>query len=341
MFCKWCGGNIASSDTKCKRCGKEVPALSDCGGFYDLVPSAKKPSNAQPEPVAPPVKPASPPRKPEPVREVELARAKKNSKKPFLGLALLNVVGFLLVIAMLLIVLSKVNQYSTEVNGLRNDLRTISEKIDSLAEATEPVTTEPEVTETESTEPTTILDPVLAEQNVIFTAKINSQESAQELEADLDLGAYTDTAVISYSMEEDTNYINSISYSLKEAGTAVVITVECNDEFRTKNLFVSYVIDDIAYGLSNAPETCKWQYRFDSNAEWEDIPETFTQTSGSGKTGLSIREAALQELISDNEGELELRCEISRSNTKNGSLTLVIEGIRFYEKANSEENSVG
>ena len=351
MFCKWCGGNIASSDTKCKRCGKEVPALSDCGGFYDLVPSAKKPSNAQPEPVAPPVKPASPPRKPEPVREVEPARAKKNSKKPFLGLALLNVVGFLLVIAMLLIVLSKVNQYSTEVNGLRNDLRTISEKIDSLAEATEPVTTEPEAMEPETTEPeamepettepTIALDPVLAEQNIIFTAKINSKESALELDADLDLGSYTDTAVISYSMDEDTNYINSISYSLKEAGTTVVITVECNDEFRTKNLSVSYVIDDIAYGLSNAPETCKWQYRFDSNAEWEDLPETFTQTSGVGKTGLSIREAALQELIADNEGELELRCEISRSNTKNGSLTFVIEGIRFYEEANSEEYSVG
>lgn len=37
MFCKWCGYKLVSSDTKCKRCGKELPALSDCGGFYDLV----------------------------------------------------------------------------------------------------------------------------------------------------------------------------------------------------------------------------------------------------------------------------------------------------------------
>ena len=129
MFCKWCGGNIASSDTKCNRCGKEVPALSDCGGFYDLVPSAKKPSIAQPEPV----------------REVEPARTKKNSKKLFLGLALLNVVGFVLVIAILLIIVSKVNQYSTEVNGLRNDLRTISEKMDSLAETTDERNSSPSV----------------------------------------------------------------------------------------------------------------------------------------------------------------------------------------------------
>lgn len=337
MFCKWCGGTIASSDTKCKRCGKEVPALSDCGGFYDLVPNAKKPSDVQPGPVVPPVKPASPPRKPEPTREAEPAR-KKSSKKSLLGLTVLNVVGFMLVMLMLFIIVSKVNQYSTEVNGLRNDLRTISEKIDSIATVTEPVTTEPEVTE-----PTVVLDPVLADQDVNFTAKINGEMSAQALEADLDLGDYTDTAVIFYGLDDETNAINSISYTLKEAGAAVVLTMECDDEFRTKNLSVSYVIDDIAFGLSNAPETCEWQYRFGNNSDWEDLPDTFIQTNGTGKTGLSIRETALQELLADNEGQgqLELRCEISRTNTKNGSLTLVIEGIRFFEKANSEEYSVG
>lgn len=336
MFCKWCGGNIASSDTKCKRCGKEVPALSNCGGFYDLVPSAKKPSNVQPESVAPPAKPVSPPRKPEPVREVEPARTKKNSKKSFLGLALLNVVGFVLVIVILLIIVSKVNRYSTEVNGLRNDLRTISEKIDSLAQATEPVITEPE-----ETEPTSVLDPVLAEQNISFSAKINGKDSAQGVEADLDLGDYNDTAVITYGTDEETKYINSISYTLKEADAEVVLTVECNSEFHTKNLSVSYTIDDIAYGLSNAPETCKWQYCLGNDADWEDLPDIFIQTNSTGKSGLSIREAALQELLTDNEGELELRCEISRTNTKNGSLTLVIEGIRFYEEADPEEDSVG
>lgn len=337
MFCKWCGGTIASSDIKCKRCGKEVPALSDCGGFYDLVPNAKKPSDVQPGPVVPPVKPASPPRKPEPTREAEPAR-KKSSKKSLLGLTVLNVVGFMLVMLMLFIIVSKVNQYSTEVNGLRNDLRTISEKIDSIAAATEPVTSEPE-----ATEPTVVLDPVLADQDVNFTAKINGEDSAQAMEADLDLGDYTDTAVISYGMDDETNAINSISYTLKEAGAVVVLTMECNNEFRTKNLSVSYVIDDIAYGLSNAPETCTWQYRFSNDADWEDLPDTFIQTNGTGKTGLSIRETALQELLADNEGQgqLELRCEISRTNTKNGSLTLVIEGIRFFEKANSEEYSVG
>ncbi len=41
MFCKWCGGTLTPSEAKCKRCGRETGALSDCGGFYDLVPTAK------------------------------------------------------------------------------------------------------------------------------------------------------------------------------------------------------------------------------------------------------------------------------------------------------------
>lgn len=45
MFCKWCGANISGSATVCDRCGRETPAMSDCGGFYDLVPKAKEMSN--------------------------------------------------------------------------------------------------------------------------------------------------------------------------------------------------------------------------------------------------------------------------------------------------------
>ena len=335
MFCKWCGGNLASSDTKCKRCGKEVPALSNCGGFYDLVPNAKKPGDIQPSPVVPPAKPATPPRKPEPTREAEPARTKKSNKKSFLGLLIINVVGFALVILMLLLIGSKVNQYSTEVNSLQTELETISEKIDSLAVSTEPVVDEPDVTE-----PTAVPDPVLAEQNVKFTVGINGKESAQEVVEELDLGDYKDTAKISYGMDEELNAINSIRYTLKEAGAAVVLTMECSNEFRTKNLSVSYVIDEIAYGPVDAPETCKWQYRFGSDADWEDIPDTFVQTNDAGKAGLSVKEAVLADLAADSEGEFELRCEISRTNTEGGSLTMVIEGIRLYEETNSNEQTV-
>lgn len=336
MFCKWCGGNLASSDTKCKRCGKEVPALSDCGGFYDLVPNAKEPVEVHPGPVVPPERPTNPPRKPEPPKEVPPARSKKASKKSLVGLFALTVVGFALVILLLVIILGKVNQYSNEVNGLRNDLRTINEKIDAIQVPTEPIETEPE-----STEPSVILDPVLAEQNVIFTVTIPGEDSTQKIDADLNLGDYTDVAIITYGLDTLTGVVNSAGYSLEKANTTVLLTIDRNIEFRNRTVSVTYVIDDTIYGLSEAPETFKWQYRFDAESDWVDLPkDVFAQTDITGKTELTIRETALQELITDNEGQLELRCEIYRTNT-DGSLTIVIEGIRFYDKENNEEQTVG
>lgn len=56
MICKWCGAKVDPVKKRCGRCGREVPALSDCGGFYDLVPDAPK----EPVPVSVPASPAAP-----------------------------------------------------------------------------------------------------------------------------------------------------------------------------------------------------------------------------------------------------------------------------------------
>lgn len=335
MFCKWCGSNLASSDTKCKRCGREVPALSDCGGFYDLVPNAKKAAVVYSNPVVPPGRPVNLPRKPELHEEVAPTRNKKGGK--LLGLFAFTFVGFALVILLLVIILGKVNQYFGEFNGLRNDLRTTNEKIATIQMPTEPVETEPE-----TTEPSVILDPVLAEQNVVFVVTISGEDSAQKIDADLNLGNYNDIAIITYGLDTLTGDVNSVGYSLKEANTAVCLTIERNIEIPSQSVSISYLIDGTIYGSSEALETFKWQYRFDAESDWIDIPkDVFGQADIAGKTGLTIRDTALQELIADNEGQLELRCEIYHTNTDDGSLKIVIEGIRFYDEENNEEETVG
>ena len=66
MICKWCGDTIKTGSRICRRCKREVPTLSDCGGFYDLVPvePAAGPSNPEPQSVVqPPVRPVLPERK--------------------------------------------------------------------------------------------------------------------------------------------------------------------------------------------------------------------------------------------------------------------------------------
>lgn len=53
MFCKWCGNKIQPTDRSCKACGRETPAMSDCGGLYNLryeAPAATAQPSFQPDP---------------------------------------------------------------------------------------------------------------------------------------------------------------------------------------------------------------------------------------------------------------------------------------------------
>lgn len=55
MICKWCGAKVDPAKKTCGRCGRENNPLSDCGGFYDVVPNAPKVEPmVRPEPVSAP-----------------------------------------------------------------------------------------------------------------------------------------------------------------------------------------------------------------------------------------------------------------------------------------------
>lgn len=117
MFCKWCGENLTSYDTKCKRCGREVPPLSDCGGFYDLVSNVKKPVDVQPTLAPAPAVPTIPKRK------------KTNVKRILIGLITLAV-ALILAIALLFLViaLSKIKQSTNETKVISVPVPAIEEK---------------------------------------------------------------------------------------------------------------------------------------------------------------------------------------------------------------------
>ncbi len=36
MFCKWCGKRVEPGEERCPSCGRELPPLSECGGFFNL-----------------------------------------------------------------------------------------------------------------------------------------------------------------------------------------------------------------------------------------------------------------------------------------------------------------
>lgn len=137
MFCKNCGGTIATSDEKCPRCGFQAPALSDCGGFYDLAPKA-------PKAAAPAVVPT--PR--ESVDQSASGPAPAPSRVSPLLIAVLG--GLLLVVLGLqVLILMKLADHENRINNLFGIVEKVPE--DSTG-PTEPDVTDPDVTDPSGTE---------------------------------------------------------------------------------------------------------------------------------------------------------------------------------------------
>ncbi len=130
MFCKWCGGNLTSADTKCKRCGREVAARSDCGGFYELVPDEK------------------------PAQPVVVAAAPK--AKASGALIAVMAAGFAVLLTLVIVLFTMHSKLTQELEYLRSEIE------DLTAEGVAEETTNAE--ETEGTEEITITLPELFSQ---------------------------------------------------------------------------------------------------------------------------------------------------------------------------------
>jgi len=140
MFCKWCGGDLAKNDKKCSRCGRAVPAKSDCGGFYDLVPN--------------PVAPASPARNDQPAGPTVIHMdAPKPSPVPLI----LSIVSLVLILALLLSNFSmcgSLEEAERKMDALEDRIISLEQEA-AMPEPTVPPTTVPETTVEETTEATT------------------------------------------------------------------------------------------------------------------------------------------------------------------------------------------
>lgn len=125
MICKWCGAQLVPGKRQCGRCGNEVSPLSDCGGFYDLVPQA-----------APQI----------PVAEVAPPKSKTNG--------LLAVLCLLLAAALVVSILSCAS-VRAENRELTEELEEMEERLEDMDEEelpTIPQKDQPAVTEPAPTE---------------------------------------------------------------------------------------------------------------------------------------------------------------------------------------------
>ena len=126
MFCKYCGGDLAFGDLKCKRCGREVPAKSDCGGFYDLV--------REDQPVQAPT---------------VIMSGSKTVTKPQtpVGLIAGMIAGFAVLLVLVLMLFSAQDKLTQDIEDLRRDIREMkTEEVTEQTETQEDTTDDMETT---------------------------------------------------------------------------------------------------------------------------------------------------------------------------------------------------
>lgn len=129
MICKWCGAAIDVSKRKCSVCGRDIPALSDCGGFYDIVPKAARQAASQ-HAQAPLEKPFDKPKEDEKAASQPAASRQKQNHRtglPLVFLALILIFGLLAVVQLVSLnrrmtaLESQGDSYSSRIEQLQRD----------------------------------------------------------------------------------------------------------------------------------------------------------------------------------------------------------------------------
>lgn len=115
MICKWCGETLKTGSKTCKRCKRDVPAKSDCGGFYDLV------SLPGTQPPAAPIPAAPTPVMPEPVlRDAAAPRRNRGTLNPKILFG--GAVALIVILLVMVISLSgKLAEARDDLNRLKDD----------------------------------------------------------------------------------------------------------------------------------------------------------------------------------------------------------------------------
>ena len=332
MFCKWCGGKITSSDTKCGRCGREVPPLSDCGGFYDLVPGAKE--GVKTSPAAPA---AEKQEKKVPVKTG--ADRHEPARKPGIDAKLKNqlVMGAAAALALILILLlaisGRVNRNYRDIQALKDSL-TGASVVESPNQSSEPDA--PDLQPKDTQPQTSGTENDVAQEDITLTFRLMDTEEGPWVEGTADLGEEKDTLVLTYQrsashFEGTITYIDEyVTYSLQEAQVTGKLKIGHTYVDEYGNLRITSESTPEGFRML---DNFVWQYRFGENS-WEDLPEYANDPDVEGQHHLRFDRHTVADLAKGQKGRLELRCEMTFTDANGNTFTIVVEGIDFWMNNN-------
>lgn len=278
MICKWCGETLKTGDKTCKRCRREVPALSDCGGFYDLVPAAM-PVEIRREPAAqrnlPPQEPVHTPIVPV-LPDHEGQRAKR--KNLILLIAVILVAGLLI---NTIILNGKINDANDTIDLLQAQLEEQEEQPSGgKPENTEPSTVDPD--EDEEEEPSASTDPSGKEEDEDPTEQGNQKD-----ESAISVQISADTPIELTEAQAAQLYNEPLYFELKDMDGEVQVSLylvldqeneeltlwilEGRDDF--DQITMSWIASRKGQQLDGAMITSTESPMAGNQLEWDDIDE--------------------------------------------------------------------
>lgn len=302
MFCKWCGNTIQTVDEKCPSCGRITPALSDCGGFYNL---RQKVSNPEPPYMPSPRCPIMDKLENRYVKDQKKAKAQR---KVLLYMSILEVLLLIVIGIGLLCVCGKVNELEESIQYLHTE-----ENVELPTEVFEEVETV-----TEETRP------------YHFQMKIALGNSEQVLiDTSHDFDTYAQVAQVQTSSEEkDGNKVVNVCYLLNpmEAYAKVAIADECEDSGDTQ---ISIVFDTNIDLFENVTYEYIWSYQ-DVDGIWTDVDSQMVQTDALGGSRLICGKEWVETFAGN---AVELQCMIAIENSEGDTMNVFINGISVYSVA--------
>ena len=241
MFCKWCGADIPTTTTKCDRCGKENPARSDCGGFFNIAPGSLKPAGESPLKSTMGARPADRPT--EPVS----APVEQTRKSGGTGLLLLCFIG-LVVAAVLIITMSRKN-----------------DKPGNEMESTETSETGSIVEPGDETQPQK--EAKLVEQHIRIDVLVTREADDISVTTTASLGeakgSVTDQVIL-----DDNKKMATLWLELDGSEKSISLKIDRNAKKRTVSLQTE--VDSQLFGEEQDAEYL-WECRKDSTEEWKPV----------------------------------------------------------------------
>ena len=288
MLCKWCGADVPNSAAKCPRCHKELPAKSDCGGYYDIVSAPKRaePMGFQQAPT-------------EIVRERIIPQKTKANLVQIL-LAAVACVGVLLALVLLL--------------GLTGNLTKTTNAANQNGQRAEQILAE--------------LRRVRGEKEYQINVSVDHGAKGNRVKTTAKLGDYTNAVSTDVLLDEETGDVRSVQISMGTTKDAVALELDKTVEGDETIVTLETVdVSEAIFDAQKDELTYQWKCKLGGEwvALDDEIYAKFVKVEDNTITfdNKALAEVPLLEGVES----LELQVVCTRTNVSDESLKITVGGI--------------